>query len=85
MLQRLADQALIGDSALFRAGFQRRDQGFGQAHGDAGGFGQGFEAHGFELREIEGREVLIQKVLGLRVRGQDGNGCRGRLGHNGDL
>ena len=38
-LQQLADQALGGDTTGGGAGFEGGQQGFGQAHVDAGGFG----------------------------------------------
>ena len=80
--QRFADEALIRDAARLGLGFQGRDQGFGQAHGDPRGFRQGFKAHGFELAEIEGREVLVEEILGGLISGQDGDGFRGRISHS---
>lgn len=65
-LEGLADEALPGDAAGLGAGLERGDEGFGQAHGQAGGFRQGLEVQRAELGEVEGGEVLFEEGSALR-------------------
>ena len=59
-----ADQALVGDAALGSFGFEGGQQGFGEAHVDAGGLGGGFPGQGAQLGEIEGGEAWARKASG---------------------
>ena len=61
-VERFVSERLL---ALFpEDGFQGEEEGFGQAHVDAGGFGGELPGQGAELGEVEGGEVLGEERLG---------------------
>ena len=72
--KKFADQAGVVDTTGGGAGFEGGQQGLGQAHVDAGGFGGGFPGEGAELGEVEGGEVLGEEGFGLGVSGHYGDG-----------